>query len=119
MSSGTSRDVRGYAENSVEVSAGWEGCRELNELEVAERVKVAQIGEIFEVSRHVPELATAHNVPRIKKHGILPKPHKKPYIKRHVMQHSLLACLDPRSLGNLERLELLKQLKRPGGGRGA
>ena len=27
-------------------------------------------------------------------HGMLPKPHKKPYIKRHVMQHSLLDCLD-------------------------
>ena len=32
-----------------------------------------------------------------KNHGILPKPYKNPYIKRHVMQHSLLHFLDPQA----------------------
>ena len=86
MSSGMSRYIlevcdrmsRGYAGNPDQASASWEDCGELNELEVAERVRVAQIGDVFEVSRHVSELATAHNVLRKKEYGILPKPHKKP-----------------------------------------
>ena len=42
----------GHAGNPVEASAGWEDYSELNELEVAERLRV-QIHEFIEVSRHI------------------------------------------------------------------
>ena len=46
-----------YKENPAKVSASWEDCANLDELEVVERARVAYICKFFERSQHVPELA--------------------------------------------------------------
>ena len=49
-----------YKDNPTEALPSWKDCAELDELEVAERVRVGQIRAIFEVSWHVPELAIVY-----------------------------------------------------------